>query len=702
MIGKRFSWVRFLTALLVIFLNLGATVGSGSVSLQTGASGVDLDTFYDNFNDNVIDTNLWVKGSLDTNDLQVAVAETGGQLVITPRAGQSGSHYNGLLSSRTYNLTQGIIFVEVVAATSGSAQTKLSFGPTAANRVVMNTENGRLYMSLSINGALTGSTNIAYSAATHRWWRIRHVASGDTIRFDTSPDGITWTQRHSIARGSLNLTTGKVNLSAGTYNSQTTPGTAIFNNLSWHPLVPNKGDWSSPSTVLSPNPTAGTWDHILWGAASPSTVVKFNGKYYLYYIGAAGDNGAPQYEAVRRSLGVATSSDGINFTKYARNPILTYTTTSGAATQEGIGSATAIVVGNTIHMYYGAIRAIGNGLVDLDVRYRKSTDGFTFTDDTLIYRSSGNEYSPLGVTYIGGTWSVYMKGPLTDGKGALWRLSGTTPTSLPNRTSVTSTTFGSGGNANFISSNIFVVHLDRRQPTEDRFHVRSISTTSPNVISEPLFSYTFGTYGDHANPCTFKDPATGKWFMYTLNLSVEPAVISVRTYTPPTQSNTATPVSSVTATRTPISNITATATATRKPLSAAAVTTPTETATPDLTIPMDANSANIHVGDLDGLAETLDGNWKVQVTIHVHDNKHNLVANAIVTGTFSDGYGGTGSCTTDASGSCNIISDLATAGSTAIVFTITDLSYSSLSYISNANHDPDGESNGTIITIQNP
>jgi hypothetical protein len=72
------------------------------------------------------------------------------------------------------------------------------------------------------------------------------------------------------------------------------------------------------------------------------------------------------------------------------------------------------------------------------------------------------------VTYNGSTWSVYIKGPLTSGKGQLSRLYGASPTSLPNKTSVTSTTFGSGGNADYISQDVFVLHLDRREPTEDR------------------------------------------------------------------------------------------------------------------------------------------------------------------------------------------------------------------------------------------
>ena len=583
MFGSNFTWKYSFSILLLLIVVITSTVGA--ISPPPGASGVDLDTFYDNFNDNSIDTLLWSRGSFGTNDPLVTVNEVGGQLEILPRASQPGSRYNGVISNRTYNFTAGIIFAEVAEISQAGSQTILAFGVDNNNKVSMWTESGNLRMALTVAGNSVGATSIAYNSTSHRWWRIRHVQAGDTIRFDTSPDGIVWTQRHSIARGSLNITAGKVNLSAGTSGSVATPGRARFDNLSWHPLVPNKGDWSAATTVLTPNPTPGTWDHILWGAASPSTVVKFNGQYFLYYIAAKGDTGEPLYEAIDRALGVATSSNGVNFTKYAGNPIITYTTTGGTVPYEGVGSATAIVVGNTIHLYYGAIRSIGGDFVDIDIRYRQSTDGVNFTNDTLIYRSSGNEYSPLGVTLNGSTWSVYIKGPLTDGRGALSRLSGTSPTSLPTKTPVTSTTFGSGGNANFITNNLFVMHLERRQSTEDRFQIRAFNITAPDAISEPLFTYTFGNYGDHANPATFKDAATGKWFMYTLNLSAEPAVISARTYTPSnTVPATSTPLATFTRTRTPsvtpTQDLTKGPSATRTPTTNVTFTrTPTRTAT---------------------------------------------------------------------------------------------------------------------------
>src|SRR6185503_1870853 len=259
MLGKKSAWGSSFTLLLLLSTSFTTTVGFVSLTQVSAASGIDLDTFYDNFNDNSIDASLWGTGSFPGSDALVTVNEVNGQLVITPRAGQTGLHYNGLISNRTYNLTQGIIFVEVVEVTRSQADTTFAFGADNNNKVVMEVENVSLNMRLVVGGSNVGAIAIPYDTVSHRWWRISHVAGNDTIRFDTSPDGIAWTQRHSIARGALNITAGKVNLSAGTWNSQSSPGRAVFDNLSWHPLVPNKGDWSAEATALSPNPTPGTW-----------------------------------------------------------------------------------------------------------------------------------------------------------------------------------------------------------------------------------------------------------------------------------------------------------------------------------------------------------------------------------------------------------------------------------------------------------
>ena len=61
-----------------------------------------------------------------------------------------------------------------------------------------------------------------------------------------------------------------------------------------------------------------------------------------------------------------------------------------------------------------------------------------------------------------------------------------------------------------------------------------------------------------------------------------------------------------------------------------------------------------------------------------------------------------GSCVTDISGACSLLSGRAVGRSTSMTFTVTGISHATLAYQPVSNHDPDGDSNGTTITIQKP
>ena len=140
--------------------------------------------------------------------------------------------------------------------------------------------------------------------------------------------------------------------------------------------------------------------------------------------------------------------------------------------------------------------------------------------------------------------------------------------------------------------------------------------------------------------------------------------------------------------------------------------TPTNTPTPIPTntpTPTPTNTpipSTMHIGDLDGTSANIDATrWRATVTITVHDANHNLVASATATGTWSagDGNGRTLSCITNASGQCNVTSGrLSRTNNASVVFTVTNVTKATFTYQSTANHDPDGDSNGTAITVARP
>jgi hypothetical protein len=108
----------------------------------------------------------------------------------------------------------------------------------------------------------------------------------------------------------------------------------------------------------------------------------------------------------------------------------------------------------------------------------------------------------------------------------------------------------------------------------------------------------------------------------------------------------------------------------------------------------------IHVGDLDGTKGTVRKNWNATVTITVHNASEGPVAGITVTGNWSGGTTGTASCTTNASGQCSVTSANMSSKKASVAFTVTNLSGGSgYTYNSSSNHDPDGDSNGTSITI---
>ena len=126
---------------------------------------------------------------------------------------------------------------------------------------------------------------------------------------------------------------------------------------------------------------------------------------------------------------------------------------------------------------------------------------------------------------------------------------------------------------------------------------------------------------------------------------------------------------------------------------------PTATTTPT---PTSGSVTSVHVGDIDGSAQTMGKNWRANVVITIHDDDHNPVAGATIEGIWGDGDTGMGTCITDATGSCTVTSGKAANGSNTITFTVSNVVYSSLPYMPTVNHDPDGDSDGSNMIVQKP
>jgi serine protease AprX len=125
---------------------------------------------------------------------------------------------------------------------------------------------------------------------------------------------------------------------------------------------------------------------------------------------------------------------------------------------------------------------------------------------------------------------------------------------------------------------------------------------------------------------------------------------------------------------------------------------PTSTPTPSPTsTPQTGNS--IHVGDLDDISTSNGSHWNAVVKILVHDATETPLQGVLVSGDWSSEV-----CTTDADGTCSLSQQNLKNNVGSVTFTIADPSDLSFvwPYKATLNHDPDGDSNGTSITLLKP
>ncbi len=111
----------------------------------------------------------------------------------------------------------------------------------------------------------------------------------------------------------------------------------------------------------------------------------------------------------------------------------------------------------------------------------------------------------------------------------------------------------------------------------------------------------------------------------------------------------------------------------------------------------------MHVGDLDGSASNDGSTWSAMVEITVHGSDHNPLNNATVVGRWSISGLNADTCTTGelgGNGTCIVLFPSLKKGTKSVTFTVTSVTASDQTYQQTANHDVDGSSNGTQVTVK--
>jgi hypothetical protein len=127
--------------------------------------------------------------------------------------------------------------------------------------------------------------------------------------------------------------------------------------------------------------------------------------------------------------------------------------------------------------------------------------------------------------------------------------------------------------------------------------------------------------------------------------------------------------------------------------------TPTASPTPRPTATPTPAPVPVHSGDLDSSRSISGKKWTARVTIAVHNAAHGAVPGAVVTGNWSAGASGSASCTTATNGTCTVSKANISTNTLSVTFTVAGISKTGATYNAAANHDPEGDSNGTTIVV---
>lgn len=133
----------------------------------------------------------------------------------------------------------------------------------------------------------------------------------------------------------------------------------------------NGYNWTTPQVILTS--TKNTWENII----NRATVLKVNNKYYMYYTGQNGEFS---------KIGMAESSDGINWIKYENNPIIV-----PEKNNEGTNVMNPFVMYDNEEAVFKMWYAAGEQFEPDVINYATSKDGIhweKYKDNPILKKSS--------------------------------------------------------------------------------------------------------------------------------------------------------------------------------------------------------------------------------------------------------------------------------------------------------------------------
>lgn len=201
--------------------NWGLTVKNGLFVSPTRFASNKMSNLSDDFSAASVSTATWPTQSAGL------VSVSAGRLAV-----EAAPTYPVVKSTR-YDMTNSYLFAKITPATPATShQTFMQVESDAQNAAIMMRDGANLVARVVNAGVATNVTIGAYAAVTHQWWRIRHT--GTNFLFDTSVDGVTWTQRATIAH-TWSVISVTATLMAGKWQAGDPVAISYFDNINLAP-----------------------------------------------------------------------------------------------------------------------------------------------------------------------------------------------------------------------------------------------------------------------------------------------------------------------------------------------------------------------------------------------------------------------------------------------------------------------------------
>ncbi|MGW0930707.1 chitosanase [Streptomyces sp. NPDC002644] len=189
----------------------GSTSADVSVTVQDSSSGGSdlgmISTLRDDFNDNVVNASIWANNfGTPTPD------ESGGRARLP-----CGTDWCAYKSASVYKLEGSGIFAKLTPPAKSTATDEAYVAMTLESAtgvagtnlsVMVDSVSNTIRFSINTDYWDNNALSLPYNSTTHAWVRIRESAG--SVYWDTSSDGVTWTQRRSAptptwAKGATNV-----------------------------------------------------------------------------------------------------------------------------------------------------------------------------------------------------------------------------------------------------------------------------------------------------------------------------------------------------------------------------------------------------------------------------------------------------------------------------------------------------------------